>query len=252
MISSQFDLIFLCFVIMVVNLEQNENHYTCWRFIRSRIAYFTCSPEAVKNVLKIDISNNRTYDRIRKEKGSLGKIQLNLNNTTASLVWVYLAMFGGEFPRSWPAFQRVPGVQENCDQLHPELDNDLDALETTGWEPLSTQYKKKLLTLMYKVNCRITSDKITNLFSIANPHYNLRNSNHFALPRFNLDTGRNSTRYRGPIAWATTPTCLKHATTLKNFKKLLKQRRHKLFIKNISFGKEACMVSHKDQDFTYF
>ena len=130
--------------------------------------------------------------------------------------------------------------------------SDLDALETTGWEPLSTQYKKKLLTLMYKVNCRITSDKITNLFSIANPHYNLRNSNHFALPRFNLDTGRNSIRYRGPIAWATTPTCLKHATSLKNFKKLLKQRRHKLFIKNISFGKEACMVSHKDQDFTYF
>ena len=129
--------------------------------------------------------------------------------------------------------------------------HDLDALETTGWEPLSTQYKKKLLTLMYKVNCRITSDKITNLFSIANPHYNLRNSNHFALPRFNLDTGRNSIRYRGPIAWATTPTCLKHATSLKNFKKLLKQRRHKLFIKNISFGKEACMVSHKDQDFTY-
>ena len=115
--------------------------------------------------------------------------------------------------------------------------SDLDALETTGWEPLSTQYKKKLLTLMYKVNCRIISDKITNLFSFANPHYNFRNSNHFALPRFNLDTGRNSIRYRGPIAWALTPTGLKQSTSLKNFKKLLKQRRHKLFIKNISFVK---------------
>ena len=90
--------------------------------------------------------------------------------------------------------------------------SDLDALETTGWEPLSTQYKKKLLTLMYKVNCRIISDKITNLFSIANPHYNFRNSNHFALPRFNLDTGRNSIRYRGPIAWALTQTGLKQST----------------------------------------
>ena len=27
---------------------------------------------------------------------------------------------------------------------------------------------------------------------------------------------------------------------------------YSVFIKNISFGKEACMVSHKDQDFTYF
>ena len=64
----------------------------------------------MKKVLKIEISNIRTYDRIRKEKGSLGKIQLNLNNTTASLVWVYLAMFGGEFLGSWLVFQRVPGV----------------------------------------------------------------------------------------------------------------------------------------------
>ena len=78
--------------------------HTCWRFIRSRIAYFTGSPEAVKKVLKIDISNIRTYDRIRKEKGSLGKVQLNLNNTTASLVWVYLGMFGGKFLGSWPVF----------------------------------------------------------------------------------------------------------------------------------------------------
>ena len=156
----------------------------------------------------------------------------------------------------------APSLMKELEHIHaraakfihnlPWYISDLDSLETTGWEPLSTQYKKKLLTLMYKVNYRIISDKITNLFSIANPHYNLRNSNHFALPRFNLDTGRNSIRYRGPIAWAKTPTCLKHATSLKNFKKLLKQRRHKLFIKNISFGKEACMVSHKDQDFIYF
>ena len=53
---------------------------------------------------------------------------------------------------------------------------------------------------MYKVNCDITPDKITKLFSIANPYYNLTNSNHFVLPRFNLDNGRNSLRYRGPKA----------------------------------------------------
>ena len=79
--------------------------------------------------------------------------------------------------------------------------SDQEALESTRWEPLSNQYKTKLLTLMYKVNSNISPVKITNLFSIANPHYNLRNSNNFVLPRYNLDIGRNSLRYRGPLVW---------------------------------------------------
>ena len=82
----------------------------------------------------------------------------------------------------------------------PRNISDQDALEITRWEPLSNQYKKKLFILMYKVNGNITPDKIANLFSVANPHYNLRNSNHFVLPRYNLDIGRNSLRYRGPLA----------------------------------------------------
>ena len=77
----------------------------------------------------------------------------------------------------------------------PRNISDQDALESTRWEPLSNQYKKKLFILMYKVNGNITPDKIANLFSVANPHYNLRNSNHFVLPRYNLDIGRNSLRY---------------------------------------------------------
>ena len=105
---------------------------------------------------------------------------------------------------------------------------------------------------MYKVNSNITPDKMTNLLSIANPHYNLRNSNHFVLPRFNLDMGRNSLRYRVPLAWELMPTSLKQSPTLKNFKNLLKQSRYRNFIKNISFLKEACMVSYKNQDYTYF
>ena len=103
--------------------------------------------------------------------------------------------------------------------------SDQVALESTRWEPLSDQYKKKLLTLMYKVNSNITPAKITNLFSIANPHYNLINSNHFVLPRRNLHIGRNSLRYGGPL----TPTSLKQSPSLKNFKNLLKQRHHELY-----------------------
>ena len=105
---------------------------------------------------------------------------------------------------------------------------------------------------MYKVNSNTTSVKITNLFSIAFPHYNLRNSNHFILPRYKLDIARNSLRYRGPLVWELTPTYLKQSHSLKNFKNRLKQRHYKIFINNLSFLKEACMISHKNQDFKYF
>ena len=89
---------------------------------------------------------------------------------------------------------------------------------------------------MYKVHSNITPDKITNLFSIANPQYNLRNSNHFVLPRFNLGIGRNSLRYRGPLAWELTPTSLKQSPSLKNFNNLLKQRRHRHFINTVKLA----------------
>lgn len=156
----------------------------------------------------------------------------------------------------------TPSLMNELDHIHaraakiihrlPRDISDQEALGRTRWEPLSNQYKKKLLTLMYKVNSNITPAKITNLFSIANPHYNLRNNNHFVLPRYNLDIGRNSLRYRGPLVWELTPTSLKQSPSLKNFKNLLKQRQHKNFINNCSFLKEACMVSHKNQDFAYF
>lgn len=48
---------------------------------------------------------------------------------------------------------------------------------------------------MYKVNSNNTPAKITNLFSIAYQRYYLRNSNHFVLPRYNLDIDINSLRY---------------------------------------------------------
>ena len=63
----------------------------------------------------------------------------------------------------------------------------------TRWEPLSNQYKKELITLMYNVNSNNTPVKITNLFSIAYPCYDLRNSN-VVLPRYSLDIARNSLR----------------------------------------------------------
>ena len=120
-----------------------------------------------------------------------------------------------------------------------------EALESTRWEPLSNQYRKKLITLMYKVNSNTTPAKITNLFSITHPRYYLRN-------RYNLDIARNSLRYRGPLVWEPNSNIFQRVHSLKNFKNRLKQSHHKIFINNLSFLKEACMISHKNQDFKYF
>ena len=49
--------------------------------------------------------------------------------------------------------------------------SDQEDLESTRWEPLSNQYKKKLLTLMYKVNSNITPVKTTNLLRVAFRNY---------------------------------------------------------------------------------
>ena len=165
--------------------------------------------------------------------------------TYCSLVW------GTSSPSLMYELEHIHARAAKTIHRLPRDISDQDALETTGWEPLTNQYRKKLLTLMYKVNSNITPDKITNLFSLANPYYNLRNSNHFVLPRFNLAIGRNSLRYRGPLVWGLTPTTLKQSPSLKNFKNLLKQNRHRHFINNISFLKEACMASLKNQDYTF-
>ena len=122
--------------------------------------------------------------------------------------------------------------------------------KVSRWERCRSSRALLLCTVLVRVMYQL--DKMTNLFSLANPYCNLRNSNHFVLPRFNLAIGRNSLRYRGLLVWELTPTTLKQSPSLKNFKNLLKQSRHRHFINNISFLKEACMVSFMNQDYTYF
>ena len=88
--------------------------------------------------------------------------------TSCSLVW------GTSTPSLMNELEHIHARAAKTTHRLPRDISDQDALETTGWETLSNQYKKKLLTLMYKVNSNITPDKMTNLLSIANPHYNLR------------------------------------------------------------------------------
>ena len=79
------------------------------------------------------------------------------------------------------------------------------------------------------------ADNIIRLFSSSNCCYDLHNSVKFEVPRFNLEVGRNSLRYRGALFWNSIPDNLKRAPSLNIFKKLLKKNRP--LFDNINFNK---------------
>ena len=95
--------------------------------------------------------------------------------------------------------------------------------------------KRKSLTSMYQVYKSELPDNIIRLFSGSNCCYDLRNSIKFEVPRFNLEVGRNSLRYRGALFWNSIPDNLKRAPSLNIFKKLLKKNRP--LFDNINFNK---------------
>ena len=96
-------------------------------------------------------------------------------------------------------------------------------------------YKRKLLTFMYQVYKSELPDSIIRLFGSSNCCYDLRNSIKFEVPRFNLEVGRNSLRYRVALFWNSIPDNLIRAPSLNIFKKLLKKNRP--FGENINFNK---------------
>ena len=108
-----------------------------------------------------------------------------------------------------------------------------EAITIAGWELINSMYKGK--TFMYQVYKSELPDNIIRLFSSSNCCYDLRNSIKFEVPRFNLEVGRNSLRYRGALFWNSIPDNLKRAPSLNIFKKLLKKNR--LLGENINFDK---------------
>ena len=83
--------------------------------------------------------------------------------------------------------------------------------------------KRKSLTSMYQVYKSELPDNIIRLFSGSNCCYDLRNSIKFEVPRFNLEVGRNSLRYRGALFWNSIPDNLKRAPYVNNYKSFLRK-----------------------------
>ena len=110
-----------------------------------------------------------------------------------------------------------------------------EAITIAGWQSINSMYKRKLLTFMYQVYKSEQPYNIIRLFSSSNCCYDLLNSIKFEVPRFNLEVGRNSLRYRGALFWNSIPDNLNRAPSLNIFKKLLKKSRP--LGENINFNK---------------
>ena len=100
-----------------------------------------------------------------------------------------------------------------------------EAFQKLGWINLQTQRIMHKCILVYKCLYNLVPPYLCDYFSRNNciHSHNTRNSNVLHLPAPKLSLGKNTFRYSGSILFNKLPRTLKGATSLSNFKNLLKQ-----------------------------
>ena len=98
-----------------------------------------------------------------------------------------------------------------------------DLLNKAKLVTLNNQRLQNIAILMFKVKHGICSTYISDLFYLQTTQYSLRNSE-FVIPRFNTVTyGKHFIKYLGPTLWRRLPRGTRSASTLSQFKKLVRQ-----------------------------
>ena len=68
--------------------------------------------------------------------------------------------------------------------------------------------------------------------------------------KYNYSIGRTSLSYRGPTAWNILPEPLKLIDSYASFKQKIKK--DLVLLNKLSFDKESCLSTNKNEDFYYF
>ena len=106
-------------------------------------------------------------------------------------------------------------------------------------------------SLMYSVYYGLAPKSICNLFHKTEPRrYHLRKAEGFNVPKYNYSIGRTSLSYRGPIAWNILPESYKLVNSWATFKQKIKK--DLALLDKLSFEKESCLSTNKNEDFYYF
>ena len=85
---------------------------------------------------------------------------------------------------------------------------------------------------------------------IPKPICDLRRGDGFKVPKYNYSMGRTSLSYRGPIVWNILSESYKLCDSHESFKKKIKK--DQVLLDKLSFEKESCLITNKDDDFYYF
>ena len=135
--------------------------------------------------------------------------------------------------------------------IYSLVDVNLETLKYIRWQPLLNVYKLKLTSLMYSVYYGLAPKSICDLFHKTEPRrYHLRKAEGFNVPKYNYSIGRTSLSYRGPIAWNILPESYKLVNSWATFKQKIKK--DLALLDKLSFEKESCLSTNKNEDFYYF
>ena len=97
-----------------------------------------------------------------------------------------------------------------------------DLLNKAKLVTLNNQRLQNIAILIFKVKHGICPTYISDLLNLQTTQYSLRNSE-FVIPRFHTVTyGKHSIKYLGPTLWRRLPLGTRSASTLSQFKKLVR------------------------------
>ena len=97
-------------------------------------------------------------------------------------------------------------------------------LERAKLPSLYNRRLQDIAILMYKVKHGLLPKCVTDLFSIKNSLYCLRNRN-FSIPTYNtVQYGKHSLRYLGPHIWSKLDKADKERPTLQSFKTFIRRK----------------------------
>ena len=171
-------------------------------------------------------SPSQTTDCVRVPRGLLrgrDKMAANFLATFSNAFsWMKIYKFRIRFP--WNLFLMV-----QLTTFHNIVVNDYtlsytDLLHTTKRCPLYVSRLKSMATEMFKSMTHNSPTFIENLFTMSDTPYDLRGGKSIIQPSVETTTfGLKSFRYEGAKLWNNLPSEMKCASSLKDFKVLVKQ-----------------------------
>ena len=135
-------------------------------------------------------------------------------------------------------------------KLPSELPNE-QSLAMANWQPLSYIYKSRILSVMHQIYYDNIQSDIKNLFIKREQNgYDTRKKLQFEVQRYKSETGRNSSRYWGPLIRNSLSNELKKLQNMSTFKSNLKKELN--YKTSFNFHNEAAVNTNKRDNFIYF